>query len=197
MQLDGINATISGKRKADASPRNDKVKRSALGNLTNNVLGAITENEGKKATNKSDVAQTVRNFLAAKKANQTGAKVNNNSQQLVLTSTGIMGATQRPAKVMTRAASRAKQPNSAKENGNGKTQRDAAAGAIIKSNSDEIVTTAMKPKRKTDVGAEVAGGIGGASHAKDAKAITRRISIEIDQTECDENSLYMSASEEL
>lgn len=37
-----------GKRKADNSPlRNDKVKRSALGNLTNNVNGVTTDDDPK------------------------------------------------------------------------------------------------------------------------------------------------------
>lgn len=35
-----------GKRKADNSPlRNDKVKRSALGNLTNNVKNGVTDDD--------------------------------------------------------------------------------------------------------------------------------------------------------
>lgn len=212
--LEGVNATISGKRKADASPlRNDKVKRSALGNLTNAVLNINIDNDAKKSSKnmlaKSDAAQRNREVVVAKKALPTGAKVNINNQKQVLPSLGhgkhltagvpVVAPVHRPAKVMTRAASRATQPISAKEVALAKTQRDAAAAVAEKPRTNEIAASAFKPKRKTDVGATNAGGNCAASQANsnDAKTNARRISIEIDQTENDESSLYMSASEDL
>lgn len=179
--LDGDNATISGKRKADASPqRHERIKRQALGNLTNaaSIVNVVDE---KKPRNKDDNTQALRTKTTIKKVAPPPPP-----PAVPLHTHGVQ---QRATKVLTRAASRATKPSLAK----GKAVDDKSAVTVVvpKLKADEFVTTAIKPKRKSDTGSN------DASQPDEVKAPTRRISLEIDQIEGDENSLYVSASEEL
>lgn len=188
---EGGNATISGKRKADASPlKNDKIKRSALGNVTNAVLNINQQQNG--VPTKTETVQKLREALDAKKAlkqhqpvaglsNNNLAKAKDIDENQQLSTTGMnLQVPKRTTKVMTRAASRATQPAQSE-----KLIKDVGKGA------KEISTTVVKPKKKTEQ-------TNGATDLKkdEAKSNTRRLSIEIEQTETDE-SIYMSAHEDL
>lgn len=167
---DHNTATISGKRKADASPlRNDKVKRAALGNLTNAVLNANNDDTKKGVALKPQ--QQPQDLQAAKK------QIGSIAQQTIK---------QRATKVLTRAASRASHTGGAEK----KRVNIGAVNAKLVG----LSVTAVKPKKKT----EIANGKSTSQPNSDdgAVPITRRLSIEIDQTECEE-SIYMSAHEDL
>lgn len=182
----GGNTAISGKRKAEDSPtKNEKVKRSALGNVTNAVLNAGNDDNIRKPGNvgpvKPDVAQKLRDVITLKKtAGITSNNNNQNAQALkkvdiasIFPKMSILPP--RPAKVMTRAASRA----------------SASVNSLLGVENKVIATTVVKQKKKTDIAADN-------EPKKDASRVpSRRISIEIEQTEPDEESIYMSAHEDL
>lgn len=93
-----MDPTRRNKRKADASPlKNDKVKRSALGNLTN----AVTTNQtiDKKGA-KIEIVKKESN-----KKTVTGAKTLKNIQNFLIPQNDVLKA--KPAtKILTRAAAR-------------------------------------------------------------------------------------------
>lgn len=99
-------AKRNGKRKADGSPiRNDKIKRSALGNLTNAVVqkaGGDDENCKKNLGHKVvPLKKTLTNMT-----NQVLKLVTQDRQISAFPAPAALPA-HRPAKVMTRAAARA------------------------------------------------------------------------------------------
>lgn len=185
--------TMIGKRKADASPiKNDRVKRSALGNLTNAVINCNTDDsvaaKGGAAGAIVKKKQPIHNVL--KKTALTTTLGSNNSGVIVNLSNnnavagGILKIstlgefqipksigigqvpTARPTKVMTRAALRATSTTAIAKN---KQQTGKA-----------FETTAIKAKEITEAAA--------------AKLTTRRISNDFEKTE---DSLYVSALEEM
>lgn len=171
-----------GKRKADASPlpKQERVKRSALGNLTNaNVINAnsnIIEKQSLKQTNDTKKSAATKALQAAKQHHQqqencpppppptslsnvpVTTSFNFSVTKTVVTNppNAIGAAALRPTKVMTRAAARGIAPIN-----------DTAVLKPRPANNVEVV--AQKPA-------------------------TRRISNEFEKSD---NSLYMSALEEL
>lgn len=180
---------VAAKRKADASPlRTEKVKRSALGNLTNAVLNYIED--GKKGAGRTGASAKNRDVMVLKKtiqANNNKTKTSNITQTmdslLLKPIASIGGVPQRQTKVMTRAASRASQSSianidkpqttkatSTKENGNttskGKKSNESHGG----NNNNHITVT-------------------------NERRASRRLSNEFDLNE-NEESHYMSALED-
>lgn len=207
--IDGNHPLIGGKRKADASPlKNEKVKRSALGNLTNAVLNYIDDS---KKSDKSDASQKIRDALTLKKTTQSNGntlKASSNQQNIKPKSNGVQGidslfpppnmiAIQPPrqTKVMTRAASRASQPPQLRVLGTIENAMKATS----------IATTIVKPKKKSDqVNANNNNSNNNNPNKNEIsdekrnpqKPSTRRISNEFDLNE-NEDSHYVSALEDL
>lgn len=176
--------TVAGKRKADASPlRTEKVKRSALGNLTNAVRNYIED--GKKGANKSGVAAKERDVSQLKKPMQTNNKSKSSNLTQAMDSLilkpmpAINGVPQRQTKVMTRAASRASQSSVACA----KTEA-----------SEENANTILKPKKSNEL---ISSNINNNNNlnVNNDKRSSRRLSNEFDLNE-NEESHYMSALED-
>lgn len=187
--------TVAAKRKADASPmRTEKVKRSALGNLTNAVLNYIED--GKKGASKTMVATAKnRDVVVLKKSVQPSNKTKSSNltqamDSLLLkpTMSTIGGATKRQTKVMTRAASKASATSIDKGQ---KTKMTAP-----KDNANTI----LKAKKSNEHHGGL-GGVGGAGNnnnrttTSNEKRTSRRLSNEFDLNE-NEESHYMSALED-
>lgn len=183
---------LIGKRKADASPlKNDKVKRSALGNLTNAVLNYIDDskkhgNQKMQTLKKSALSMNVQqqsNSLLNEKANAIGK---------LFAGPNVAAQPQRQTKIMTRAASRAAHPPSRHI----LNDENALLGAGA---AKKPVLSVLKPKNKADHSLAVNNntaknekrGSGG-----NGKATSRRISNEFDLND-NEDSHYMSALEDL
>lgn len=181
---------LIGKRKADASPlKNDKVKRSALGNLTNAVLNYIDDskkhgNQKMQALKKSALSMSVQqqpNSLLNEKANAIGK---------LFAAPNVAAQPQRQTKIMTRAASRAAHPPS-RHVVNDENALPAAA--------KKPALSVLKPKNKADhlmgpnnnTAKNEKRGSGG-----NGKPTSRRISNEFDLND-NEDSHYMSALEDL
>lgn len=206
----------AAKRKADASPqRNDKVKRSALGNLTNasNANNAQQQNgAGGNGKENALKAQAAVSMLLQ----QHGKQQQQQTQPLVVTrkdaenacpSIGQLAtmhqmqqsimAAPRPTKVLTRAAARATLPNeTAKPQKGGAAAAAAADAAAIK--KEPVVVPAAAAASMQHLGVPAAAAIP-----------RRRISNEFDRAKADDDdddvdaspangddtSLYMSALE--
>lgn len=110
----GPTIKTNGKRKADASPiRHDKVKRSALGNLTNAVPNNHADIAGKVDVKPAAAAAIARKKAVAKKKNEnipTTTTTTNTLRPSVSQSsmTLIEQPIPRPTKVQTRASARGK-----------------------------------------------------------------------------------------
>lgn len=170
-----------GKRKADNSPlKNEKVKRSALGNLTNNVNNMHIEEEKKNILAKTDInvcKKTVVNILKQKNENAIGPP------------SGVAGR----VKILTRAASKnanaqlldQTQQHAQQLKPHPPMQVDVAKASVHSVQSvhppkvqQQPVTTVVKTKESLDA----------------PKPATRRISNEFEKSE---ESLYMSALEDI
>lgn len=178
---ESANATISGKRKANASPLKKEAKfaRTALKNLTNATSNlTVNQDDTRKGTTnvaqiKNDTAQKLRNALELKKAAQSTAASNNRAINLQTINENLSSKTGplRPTKIVTRAASRLS------KDGN---------KAVISGKTD----------KKTEV-VQFGNFDGNSALKKDEKTKNmRRLSHEIEQIEIDE-SIYMSAHEDL
>lgn len=176
-------AVVAGKRKADASPlRTEKVKRSALGNLTNAVLNYIED--GKKGAGKTGAAAKNRDVMVLKKP----APANNKTKSSNLTQAmdslllkqmpTIGGGPQRQTKVMTRAASRASQSSVATMDKGQKTKMTEAK---------ENAHTALKARKSNEHHNN--------NPTSNDKRASRRLSNEFDLNE-NEESHYLSALED-
>lgn len=177
---ESANATISGKRKANASPlkKEAKVARTALKNLTNATSNlTVNQDDTRKGTTnvahiKNDTAQKLRHALELKKAAQSTAASNNRAINLETINENLSSKTGplRPTKIVTRAASR--------------LSKDGNKAAI-----------ALKTDKKTEV-VQFGNFDGNSALKKDEKTKSmRRLSHEIEQIEIDE-SIYMSAHED-
>lgn len=180
--------TVAGKRKADASPlRTEKVKRSALGNLTNAVLNYIED--GKKGASKAGTAAKHRDVVVLKKSVQTNNKTKSSSITHVMDSllmkpmTTIGGGPQRQTKVMTRAASRASQSSVANTDKGLKTKSIEAK---------ENANTILKVKKSNE---HQGGNNNNHITVSNEKRTSRRLSNEFELNE-NEESHYMSALED-
>lgn len=107
----GPTIKTNGKRKADASPiRHDKVKRSALGNLTNAVPNNHAEIAGKVDV-KPAAAAIPRKKAVAKKKNENIPTTTTNTLRPSVSQSSMTMIEQpipRPTKVQTRASARGK-----------------------------------------------------------------------------------------
>lgn len=199
-----------GKRKADASPlRNDKIKRSALGNVTNAMLNALDDSKklALRPQKSSDSLQ-----LGSKKIPLLSAYTKSKSNENVLQSTFLAphAVAQRPTKVVTRSSSRSTITSSVQQ-----TIKSIANSLTEKAQKENIVTTATKGKKKTDATSTSNNNNSNANatlnrNASDpniingekdkpvapAKPNGRRISNEFDLFDSEE-SHYMSALEDL
>lgn len=181
---------VATKRKAESPSRTDKVKRSALGNLTNAVLNYI--DDGKKGASKTAAAAAAktRDVMVLKKSVQANNKIKSSNVTQVMDSlvlkpvSSIGGVPQRQTKVMTRAASRASAAGTDKGR---KTKM-----TVAKENQE----TTLKTKKSN----EPPGG-GGVGSNNNFRAVTnerrasRRLSNEFELNE-NEESHYMSALED-
>lgn len=186
--------TMIGKRKADASPiKNDRVKRSALGNLTNAVINCNTDADSvaakgglagaivkkkqqpinsqlKKTASTTTIGSNSSVIVKACSTNAVAGgilKISTLGEFQIPKSIGIgQVPTARPTKVMTRAALRATSTTATAKN-------NQQTGEVFES-------TAIKAKEITEAAA--------------AKLTTRRISNDFEKTE---DSLYVSALEEM
>lgn len=220
--IDANNVSMVGKRKADASPlKNEKVKRSAFGNLTNAVLN-LADDHSKHNNSKITGAK---GDVGAQKARDTTTILNNGNQQNNSENAAIKSKTKlnihtmesifpaptgsgprRQTKVMTRAASRAAQPAKQQQQqqlneSNGlKTRALASIENKIMTNTKDISTTVVKVNKKNNNKNDAKKT--DSSSGKETcdvqiqKPTTRRISNEFDLNE-NEDSHYMSALEDL
>lgn len=174
MPLSNTNGPIlpkkTAKRKADASPirTESKVKRSALGNLTNaNVFAAVDKENMGNRKRQPDFKTVMAAPMPVKKEhlkvsvilekNVLGSVTNTkNAKAMAIDTQVVIGAAPRRTKVLTRAASRAAQP-------------ELPDNTILP--APEAVQMQMADKQR------------------------RRISIEFDSTKLDDDTLYMSALE--
>lgn len=209
--IDSNNMEMVGKRKADASPvRSEKVKRSALGNLTNAVLNFV--DDGNK---KSNITTNKARDTFTHSTGHSHVNINSNNENGVKTKTKfnvhtmdslfpapnmqtVVPVPQRQTKVMTRAASRASQPTKQQTIGS-----DAIKNRALKSienktvtNTKEISTTVVKAKKSKNEQLNKNGSNGETRDVQLQKTTTRRISNEFDLNE-NEESHYMSALEDL
>lgn len=194
------------KRKAEHSPqKNEKIKRSALGNLTNNVnnnnqLTNIHQDDDAKhnvANKKKDLVQSL--FSAAGQHENT-LQIFKETHNLILQQ--AQGALQKPsqqhqqaqAKILTRASSRTtnKQDisNAQKEN----QQQTTNITSKIFDDEEKKLLTSMKPKIKEEIPTAPLPSIQHHQIQKTATKPVRRISNEFNKTE---ESLYMSALEDI
>lgn len=178
---ESANATISGKRKANASPlRNDKAKqpRTALQNVTNAAL---------RSNGNIDVARKgAANVVPAKidtnqkfESEKAATQATSNILETIDENHGSKITQPRPTKIQTRASSR-----QSKENDDGKNGRG-------------IGSTAVKPANKGEPFKDQNGDSDASAMQKtDGASKTRRLSLEIEQLQIDQ-SIYMSAHEDL
>lgn len=217
--IDPNNMEMVGKRKADASPaRNDKVKRSALGNLTNAVLNLVDDSNKKTTVTgiKCDgTTQKARDTFIYTTAHSNNAN-NNNNENGVKSKTKlnfhtmdslfpapnmhtVLPAPQRQTKVMTRAASRAAQPIVKQQTNGSDATKTRALSSIenkIVTSTKELATTVVKGKKNKNEQLNKNGSNCETRDVQLQKPTTRRISNEFDLNE-NEESHYMSALEDL
>lgn len=188
------DAPMIGKRKAEESPlKNDKVKRSALGNLTNAVFNYIDDSK-KQGSQK---VQALKNCVLSnniskqsKNNNQLDENLKVNAIEKLFSIPNDAAPPQRQTKIMTRAASRAAQPSSRQT----VNDENSTIDAISKKNAQ----TTAKPKNKMgNILAVPTQTIKNEkrTNGSNGKAASRRISIEFDLH--DEDSRYLSALEDL
>lgn len=207
---DGSNSQV-GKRKADGSPRNDKVKRSALGNVTNAVLNANDESKkpplsrSKSGSNEAISKESI--ALATKKVLATNNKSKSSENVLQSLFVAPNGVAHRPTKVVTRSSARATTASSVQQ-----TVKSIANTLAEKAQKENISTTANKGKKKTETITSNNNNANTNTFNRNATASTvsavakdkldvpkpngRRISNEFDLPES-EDSHYMSALEDL
>ncbi|XP_075162916.1 cyclin B3 [Haematobia irritans] len=193
------------KRKAEHSPhKNEKIKRSALGNLTNN----LNTNNNNQLTNihqdddvKHNVAkkkEMVQSIFSAAHQQENTMQIFKETQNILLQQ--AQGAAlqkqsqQQAIKVLTRASSRNAQKDSvaaSKEN-----QKENNITSKIFEEEESILLTSMKTKLavKDDIPAAPLQPVMQQQQQKVPSKPVRRISNEFNKTE---ESLYMSALEDI
>ncbi|XP_061386169.1 G2/mitotic-specific cyclin-B3 [Musca vetustissima] len=186
-----------GKRKAEHSPqKNEKIKRSALGNLTNNVnnnnqLTNIHQDDDAKhnIVKKKDLVQ---NLLAAGGQQENTLQILKETQNLLLQQAqGALQKQQQPVKILTRASSRNATKDAQKEN---LQQQQSNITSKIFEDEEKKLLTSVKTKLKNDVPAAPVASLQPHQVQKTANKPVRRISNEFNKTE---ESLYMSALEDI
>ncbi|XP_013110428.2 G2/mitotic-specific cyclin-B3 [Stomoxys calcitrans] len=190
------------KRKAEHSPqKNEKIKRSALGNLTNNLnannnqLTNVHQDDDVKqnVAKKKELVQSVFSAAAAAHQQQENTMQIFNDTHNILLQQAQGGALQKPSqpavKVLTRASTRTKEA-AAKE-----IQKENITSKIF-DEEEAILLNSMKSKLavKDDVPPAPLPVIQNLQGQKIANKPVRRISNEFNKTE---ESLYMSALEDL
>lgn len=181
------NGVALGKRKADASPlKNEKVKRSALGNLTNAFLNYIEDS--KKGSKQNDVQMQKQSTKTKTLGTQNIKPRASALETLFSAPKAVPAVPQRQAKVMTRAATRAAHQPS-------RSRFDDVENVKPKTAIKEISTTIVKTKKKTE--SATTGNNNNELKVESSRATTRRISNEFDLNENGEESHYMSALEDL
>lgn len=190
---------LIGKRKAEGSPvKNDKVKRSALGNLTNAVLNYIDDSKKNGSQKVQALKKTVLSSNIQKQSNNHlfngNAKPNAIEKLFSAPNAVSTSQPQRQTKIMTRAASRAAQPSSRHQVVN---DENCVNGVGTK----KIATTAAKTKKQTENLLVVQNTVKNdkrtnGSNGSNGKRTSRRISNEFDLNE-NEDSHYVSALEDL
>lgn len=183
------------KRKAEHSPqKNDKIKRSALGNLTNNVnnnkLTLLHNEEDAKQQQMMKKKELVQNLFGQQ--NAAAVQLLKDTQNLILQqAASVHGAMQKPAaplqtKVATRASTR-----SHKENNN-----ITSTKGPLEEQQNKLLTNCQvaKSKAKDEPPAAPMPPLQHHQVQKVANKPVRRISNEFNKTE---ESLYMSALEDI
>ncbi|EDW16505.1 G2/mitotic-specific cyclin-B3 [Drosophila mojavensis] len=182
------NMQTRGKRKADHSPiKNDKIKRSALGNLTNNVK-IMTLHPGDEDTQqqlpKKPTAQQLQALLDAKK---------NDNSNIIAAAAAPAIAAALPNKIMTRASSKSEDTV---ENCHRALDRFEEALALKRTRKPPVAqkkpTTVIAEQKIVTAQAPVAPKLAAPHPAAAIKV--RRISNDFNKTE---ESLYMSALEDI
>lgn len=171
------------KRKAEHSPqKNEKVKRSALGNLTNNVnnnnkLTVHSEEDGSKQQKTVKKKETAQNIYMQ---NAAAAQIIKDTQNIIIQQTASV------CKVVTRASTR----NLKEGTGNSTLKQP------LEEQTNKLMTNCHVPKSKAK-DEPPAAPLPPAQHhqiQKVANKPVRRISNEFNKTE---ESLYMSALEDI
>lgn len=187
-----------GKRKAEHSPqKNEKIKRSALGNLTNNVnnnnnqLTSIHQDDDAKHNKKKDLVQ---NLFSAGGQQENALQIIKETQNLLLQQ--AQGALQKqqqqqqPVKILTRASTRNANKDAHKEN---LPQQSNITSKIFEDEEKKLLTS-VKAEQNEEVPAAPVASMQPHQVQKIANKPVRRISNEFNKTE---ESLYMSALEDI
>ncbi|XP_073818484.1 cyclin B3 [Musca autumnalis] len=186
-----------GKRKAEHSPqKNDKIKRSALGNLTNNVnnhnqLTNIHQDDDAKhnMAKKKDLVQNL--FVAGGQQENTLQIIKETQNLLMQQAQGaLQKQQQQPVKILTRASSRNANKDGQKEN---QSQNSNITSKIFEDEEKKLLQS-IKTKQKDEVPAAPMASLQPHQVQKTANKPVRRISNEFNKTE---ESLYMSALEDI
>ncbi|KAM7360157.1 cyclin B3 [Cochliomyia hominivorax] len=186
------------KRKAEHSPqKNDKIKRSALGNLTNNVnnnkMTLLHSEEDAKQQQMMKKKELVQNLFGQQ--NAAAVQLLKETQNLILQQSSVQGAQQQQhqkpsAPLATKVATRASTRNH-KDAGNNITSK-----APLEDQTNKLLTNcqATKSKAKDEPPAAPLPPQQHHQVQKVANKPVRRISNEFNKTE---ESLYMSALEDI
>lgn len=192
--------TRGGKRKAEGSPiRNDKAKRSALGNLTNAVNNAKDSQAIVLGTRKRDIVvpikKTTSTTITATNSVSSGAvllaekkpvveSIKNEKSLLMVVPIGDSTTTKnsslpstRPTKVLTRAAAR--------------------ASSNVPNQQQANTTQMLAAKQKKEQQQKLSEQQQQQQHQQLPPKAIRRISNEFEKSKTEDDSLYMSALDSL
>jgi hypothetical protein len=198
----GKLTTNRNKRKADPSPlKNERIKRSALGNLTNAAVGTTTDSEDSTSL-KKEVGKAVATTTTTKQVIATTTTKNVFAQARLAVGTFTKPAITRTTKILTRAATRHNnvaitnkkivvRTNSLLVKREPTTSTLASASSLFASSSTKATATNLPTYDSTS------------NHKNlivvkkdiETKQKKRRITNEFEKT--DDNTLYMSALEDV